>query len=280
MNAAPSWIDPAMRVGFSARGVVFVIVGAIALTAAFAGGQTEGTKGALQELMSQPFGQVLLALVAAGLLAYAAYRFLSAGTDLDLYGSGAKGMVARIGLAVSGLTHLALAVYAASLIFGVGSGGGGGSREHWTATLMAQPFGQWLVGLLGAVVVGVGVYYAVKALKEKYKPHMRQTRTSERLDPLVKFGLIAYGLVIVIVGGFFVWAAITADPSKAGGLQEALETLRRAAFGRILLGVTGAGLLAFSGYCFVQARYRIVPRASAGATMTLSGKSPSQVVNG
>ena len=173
MPPVPSWIDPAMRFGFAARGGVYLIVALLALAAALLGGAAEGTKGALEELLRQPFGQLLLGLVALGLLAYALYRVLSAVLDLDCYGRGFRGIAARLGMAASALTHAALAFYALSLIWRLGGNGGG--EEALTAGLMAQPFGLWLVGLTGAAVVAAGGYYALKALRETYRRRMRLT---------------------------------------------------------------------------------------------------------
>ncbi len=274
----PEWTDPAMRLGYGARGVVYIIVGVFAVMAAWQGGQTEGTKGALARVQDEWWGVLLLAIVAVGLLCYAAWRVVNAWMDLDDKGTDAKGIIGRIAMVVTAIVYLSLAIYVVSLLFGggqSGSGGGqgggsGGGTESLTATLMAQPFGRWLVGFVGLCIIGAGLNYGYKAIAEKYKEHMRKTPTSESLQFVVKFGLIAHGITLAIVGGFFVWAAWTYDPSKAGGLEQALEAIRSAAFGQILFAVIALGLLAFAAYCFVEAVYRVIPRLKPSDMATLA----------
>jgi Na+/proline symporter len=277
-TATPEWVDPTMRVGFTARGAVYVLVGGLAFLAAVDGGTAPGTKGALENLLGGPWGTVLLAAIGIGLFCYAAWRGLCAMMDLESRGDDAKGWAARTGQIASGIAHLGLAVFAVSLVWGSGGGGsgggqGGGSTEHWTAMLMQQPFGRWLVGILGAVVIGAGAYQFYKAHKEKYKEFMAATRTTERLSKVLKYGLDAHGVVIGIIGGFLIWAALSANPNRAGGVGQVLDTIRYATFGQILLGLMGLGLISFAVYCFVEARYRIVPRLAGSDTATLASKA-------
>ena len=149
MDRAPAWVVPAMRVGYAARGIVYILIGVLAVRAAWQGGRAEGAKGALSSLTDDPWGFALLWVIAAGFFCYAVWRFIAAGMDLERHGADAKGMVARIGLMVTGVIHAGLGIYAAQLALrGSGSSGEGG-EERWTAWLMSQPFGRWLV-------VGVG----------------------------------------------------------------------------------------------------------------------------
>lgn len=276
-NRAPDWVVPAMRAGYAARGLTYLIVGGLAVAAAFGGGRAEGTTGALASLRGAPWGQALLWIVAVGLFAYAVWRLLAAAMDLEAHGSGGKGIVARLGLTVSGIVHGGLAYTAAQLAMGNGSGRGGGSAEDWTAQLMALPWGRWLVILAGVAVIGAGGYYAWKGIGEKYKENMRLTRTTERLDWVCKVGLLAHGVVVAIIGGFLVYAGWTADPSEAGGLGQAFATVRDAAFGRVLLALLGLGMVAFAVFCVLQAIYRIVPRAADPDLQTMSGKALGEV---
>jgi len=157
---------------------------------------------------------------------------------------------------------------------GESSGGGDGERvESWTAKLMSVPFGQWLVGLAGVATLGAGGYYFYKAYSEKYKSHLRRTGLTEKLDPVVKAGLVAHGVVVGIIGGFLIYAALTAEPGQAGGLGQAFETVRQMAFGRILLILLTVGLIGFSIYCFIEAIFRIVPRRSGPDVRTLASQA-------
>jgi hypothetical protein len=265
----PVWIDRCMRAGYAARGVVYLLVGVLAVMAAWGGGRTAGPREALASLVGETGGSALLALVGLGLLGYAAWRVIDAVMDLEAYGSGAKGLFARGAMTVAGLVYLALGVYAFSLIGG--GGGGSGGAEGLTAKLMAQPFGRWLVMLAGLAVIGAGGYYIAKAVTEKYKRELVANRTTEKLDPALKAGLIVQGIVIAIVGGFLLWAGWTHDASEAGGLGQALQAVREAPFGRWLLTAVGVGLALFALFCAVQARYRVLPGVAGPDTPTLGG---------
>ena len=149
------------RAGYLTKGVVYAIIGVLAFQAAIgSGGQTSGSRGAIRQIAEQPFGQVLLILTAIGLLGYAVWRLIQAIKDPEGKGSDGEGIAKRVGYAISGAIYAFLAFYAASIVFGWSTGSSGGSdggKEAWTAQLLAQPFGQWLVGLVGAIVIGVGV---------------------------------------------------------------------------------------------------------------------------
>lgn len=269
-DRAPAWVVPVMRAGYAARGVIYVLIGAVAILAAWSGGQAEGPKGALSTLTDNWWGMALLWAIGVGFFCYAAWRLIAAWMDLERHGSDAKGLVARTGLLVTAVVHAALGVYAIRLAFsgGASSGGGDGqSEERWTAWLLSQPFGRWLVVAVGLIVIGAGLYYAWKGIGEKYKKYLRYTPTVERLDPLCKAGLVAYGFVIGMIGIFLVWAGWTSDPSEAGGLEQAFQTVRGAAFGRVLLGLLGLGLIGFAIENFIEAVYRVVP-ARAGPDVT------------
>ncbi|MEX6504766.1 DUF1206 domain-containing protein [Jiella sp. M17.18] len=285
-DETPGWVDPVMRGGYTARGTVNLLIGVFAFSAAWYGsGEAEGTKGALQDLLGGWLGVLLLALIALGLVAYAAWRAIDGWMDLEDHGSGAKGFVARGGMFVTALVNLGIAAYATSLIFsggffgssgsgGSGAGGssGSGGAQGVTAWLMSYPFGRWIVVGVGIAILGAGIYYFVKAYTGKYKSHLRSTSTSERLDPLCKLGLVAEGVVIVIVGCFFVYAGWTHDPSQAGGIGAALRTVQHQAFGRVLLGAVAIGLVFYFVYCLIEAIYRVIPRLAGEDTITVADR--------
>ena len=163
------------------------------------------------------------------------------------------------------------------LATGGGSGGDGGRKEEWTAWVLSQPWGRWIVIAIGLVTIGAGIYYGYKGVSERYKKRQMRTEWSERLSPVAKFGLVAHGVVIVIIGCFFVWAGWTNDPSEAGGMGQAFETVRTAMFGRVLLGVLALGMVAFAVYCLIEARYRIVPARAGDDMTTLADKAAGKV---
>lgn len=259
-NRAPAWVVPAMRAGYGARGIVYAIVGVLALLAALRGGQAEGTTGALGQFDDQPWGIAILIVIAVGMFCYAFWRVLAGAMDLEEYGADAKGIVARVGQVVTGLIHAGLGVYAVLLVTGVTSGGGSGDgAETVTGMVMQYAWGRYLVGAAGLVTLGAGLYYFYKAYSQKYREKLYCTEFSEKLHPVLQAGLVAHGVAIGLVGAFLVWAAWTYDADKAGGLGQAFAAVRSATHGQILLALLAAGLVAFAVFLFTNAVYRIVP---------------------
>ncbi len=256
-----AWIERLARFGYASKGAVYFIVGLLAVKAAFGpGGKKTDTEGALITIVQQPFGQVLLGLVAFGLISYAMWRFVEAINDPENKGKDIKGIATRLTYVANGLTYAALAWTAVQIIMGSASSGGGNSKQDWTARLLNQPFGQWLVGTIGVGVIAFGFYYLYRAFSEKFrrKLNLSELSSTERewVIAICRFGLAARSIVFFLIGWFFIEAAYMAQASKVGGLDEALETLSVQPYGPWFLTVVALGLMAYGVYCVVQARYR------------------------
>lgn len=261
IRVASPWIESFARLGFAAKGLVYAIVGVLAVQLAFGqGGQAGGTQSAFQIIASQPFGQILLGLVALGLVGYGLWLLVRAGMDTSRQGSDLKGMIKRIGYAVNGVFHLGLAFIAAQGALGSGSGSSSNSLPSWTASLMEQPFGRWLVGIGGLIVIGVGLYRIYKAYSIKFRERLKlsEMNSTERTWTIRfgRAGLAAQGVVLAMIGSFFVQAAVQYQPSEARGLGGALRTLLEQPYGPWLLAIVAIGLVAHGVYNFVLARYR------------------------
>ncbi|WP_311065614.1 DUF1206 domain-containing protein [Halomonas sp. DWK9] len=247
------------RLGYASRGVVYLLVGGLAALAAIGqGGQAEGSRGALESVLTAPFGKIMLGIIALGLVGYAMWRTLQALQDTDHHGSGLKGIAIRGGLLVSAVTHTLLALFAANLIVHLGgsSGSSGGSQDA-ASWLMQQPLGRWLVAAVGAALMGAGIAHAIKGWKAKFDRHFSMPDHVQRWAyPVCRFGLAVRGFVFAIVGSLFMIAAYQYNPSQAGGTAEALSTLRHQAFGQWLLAFVAIGLFAFGVYSLLTAAYR------------------------
>jgi hypothetical protein len=255
------WIERLARFGYTTKGIVYVIIGILAVMAAFGtGGKTTGSKGAIRTIAAQPFGQFLLILAALGLLGYVIWRFVEAIKDPDNKGTDAKGIVTRIGYAISGSIYATLAFYAANMALGSGGASGGNSKQDWTARLLAQPFGRWLVGIIGIVIIGVGFYRLYKAYKTKFRRKLNLRELSLSQERAVvntcRFGIAARGVVFVLIGIFLTRAARQYDASEVKGLDGILLTVAQQPFGKFLLTLVALGLVAYGIYMLVQARYR------------------------
>lgn len=256
------WTERLARVGYAAKGVVYIVIGALATMAALGigGGEATGARGAMRSLARQPFGRVMLSIVAFGLVAYVIWRWVQAVTDADDKGTKAKGIALRLGYAGSGFIYAGLALSAARIVFGARDDGRPSAAQSWTATVMAFPYGNWLVILAALGVMGYGVYQCYKGYSAKFRKRLKVDEMSERRMRWAtrsgRFGFIARGIVFLIVGGFLIQAAWYYDSSKAKGLDGALQNLIQQPFGPWLLGGVALGLVAYGLYMLIEARYR------------------------
>jgi len=255
------WVERLARLGYAAKGIVYAIVGVLAVQAAVgSGGKTTDTTGALGTVAAQPFGKILLILLTLGLIGYVIWSFVQAIKDPEHKSDDAKSWARRLGYAFTGLAYGSLAISAIQLIRGSGGGGGGNSQEDWTARVLAQPFGQWLVGLTGAFIIGLGFYQFYKAYKAKFRKQMKlqeMTSTEEMWATRIgRFGEAARGIVFTIIGFFLIQAARQSDPNEVRGLDGALQALAQQPYGPWLLGIVALGLVAYGIHMGVQARYR------------------------
>ena len=266
-----SWALPVMRAGYAGRGLTYLVVAGFSLWAIWQGGEAQGTGSALSRLETTTGGDVLLALIFLGLLSYAAWRLLAAALDLDAHGKEAKGVVARVGMAVSGLVHLGLAIGALGLLLSAGGSEGESRIREWVGTVMAWPGGRWLVGLAGLAVMGAGARYIVEGWTVGYERYLAASPFTSRWRTTLRVGVAAHGAAIVVIGLLFLLAALRSDPAQAGGLAGAFDWLGARAYGRLLVAALCLGLLGFALFCFVNARWRIVPRVAGDKTETLAG---------
>lgn len=265
---APVWVEYLMRAGYAARGVVYLLTGGLALLSAWQGGSGEDKKGALSSLFGQSFGQFLILAIAAGLLCYGIWRLVCGYIDLEDQGSEAKGLVARVGQGLSGAVNIGLSFSIARLALGNSSGDEG--KEALTSKLLAMPLGQIIVCVVGLGIIGAGLAYLYKGWSEKYRENLRWSPILEKLSTPIQLGLMARGVVVAIIGGFFLFAAMQADADQAGGLSQAFELVRSQAYGRYLLGLLAAGMFAFGIYCWIETAYRILPTRQGRGTKTIA----------
>ena len=259
------WIEISARTGLTAKGVVYCLVGILTFMAAFnlgSGDDKGGKMQALRWIEEQPFGQVLLALIAVGLLCYGAWRFVEAFLDTEDKGSDAKGLAVRSRYVFSGLVYGASTFYAAKLLFGSGSDDGGpNARQTVAQKLLQQPYGQWLVGIIAAGVMAVGVYQIYYALSEKHRKKIQESKLDNRVKKtLLNTGMVGYiarGIVWLLIGYLFLRAALQSDPGEAGGSDSAFSFLEQA-WGSWVLAVVALGLVCYGIFMFVRAKYQPV----------------------
>lgn len=250
-------IERLARFGYGARGVVYGLVGGLALLAAWGGGRPGDSHDALRTLLVGPFGAPLVGLIALGLLAFALWRAVEAVTDADRRGVSAKGLVVRGAHLVSAILYLGLSGTAASLCLGLGFGGGDGVHDG-TAWLLAKPLGRWLVALAGLAVAASAFAYLARAWRGDTTKRLALDGDARRrwAEPTGRFGYAARGVAFLIIGGFLAAAAWHQSSAEAKGLGDAFAVLRAQPYGTLLLALVAAGHMAFGAFGLIQARYR------------------------
>ncbi|MHC6624523.1 DUF1206 domain-containing protein [Streptomyces globosus] len=258
-----SAVGIAARWGFAARGVLYVLVGLIALRIAFgdSGGQAD-RGGALAVLSAQPLGSVLLWALGAGLVGMAVWRL----SEALFGGAGEGGHKARKRLASAARCVFYAFVAYSVLRFAAGESSGSGSGDQQSKDVTAQaldlPAGRWLVGLAGVGIVVAGVWIAGRAALRKYHKHLKlgaMSRKERRFtDVTGVVGGVARGLVFAVVGVFVTRAALTYEPNEAKGVDDALRSFAEMPAGPWLLALVAAGLAFFGLFSFAMARWRRV----------------------
>ena len=252
------------KIGYTAKGIVYFLVGgfAVATVAGLAGG-VGGPKRVIQWIGSNPFGQVLLGLTALGLACYAAWRIYHAVQGPRRESDGKEATVKRIAWVVSGLSYGLLAVFAARLALvggNVASGGSGGKKQDVIQWLLQQSWGPIAVGIIGVIMLGVGAFQVYRAVTDK---HMTGVEEEGNLAPKTekffrrtgRVGLVSRAVVFAIIAYFLGRAALMDDASQFRGVSGSLSFLRDQSYGAVLLAAVGAGLLAYGFFMFVRARY-------------------------
>ena len=260
------WVRTWAKYGHFAKGVVYCLVGGLTAAAAFGvGGQVTNPRDSLKFILEQPFGKVLLGIVAIGLLFYAFWRIYQAIKDPGNKGDDKKGIAKRLGYGWSGLVYGALAVYAGMMVINGGSSGSSGSgtsRQGIVSTILGWSGGQIILGAIGVIIILVGLYQIYKAYSEKYKENIQQTGLSgDKQDILMKTGKAGYtarGIVWCIIGYLFIRAAIEHNSSDVGGTQQAFQFLQNSSFGPWLLGLVAIGLFCYGVFMFVKGKYGVV----------------------
>lgn len=260
--ARGSLTEGAARAGLTARGVIYFLVGVLALQIALGdGGKQADRGGALAQIAGKPFGAVMLWLLGAGLVGMTLWRLSEA-----VFGSvGPDGRAARKRLLAVGRCVFYAFVAASVLSFAAGGGGQTSSDRQsrdMTAMALRMPVGQWLVAAAGLCVVVAGVCGGVGAVRRTYHKKLKMGELSPRTRRLVDVtgvaGGAARGVVFATAGVFAVRAAVEYEPDRAKGLDDTLRSFADSPLGPWLLFCVAAGLVLFGVFSFALARWRRV----------------------
>jgi hypothetical protein len=249
------------RAGFLVKGVVYIVVGALAFqVAAHLGGRVTGTHGAFTTVLAQPFGRTLLLVAAVGLLGYAAWRLLQGFFDPDRLGHGWRGLALRGSFIARGVVHAALGLQAFRVHRGLSAASGISERAVATEAF-AWPLGDWLVVLAGLSLIGFAmqqIYAAITCrLDRDLDVAAMRREAGEWAVGLSRFGMAARAIVFALLGWGIVVGGWFRDASEVGTTASSLGILaaQPGGLGRWLLGVAAAGFVAYGFYQILHARY-------------------------
>ncbi|MFG1874394.1 DUF1206 domain-containing protein [Sphaerisporangium sp. NPDC049003] len=243
------------RFGMACRGVLYALIGILALQIAFGGGGKEADKtGAVRTVAEQPFGTVLLWLLAIGFLALALWQ----ASEALMGGRKAKDRVEAVAHTV--VYALAVGTILSFLLRGTTGSSTDEQSKDLTATVMDWPGGQIIVGAVGLGVIALGLYWIYQGVKKKFCEHLRTGEMSPKTRGVVeKLGMVGYcarGVIAAAAGVFLMQSAITYDPEEAKGIDSTLRSLADTPLGPWLLVVVALGLVVFAVYCFCESRWR------------------------
>ena len=255
------WVERGARAGFAAKGIVYLVLGGLALRFALGqGGQLTDPHGAVARLLSTPYGRLLVGAVAIGLGLYAGWRFLEAFADANNKGSDRGALLARAKSAISGAVYGILAVDAATLALGTGSGN---SADDLPSTLLGGMLTRWTAGLVALVLIGYGLTQLRHALAAKLGDQLSASRVERHAGPWVllvsRIGMAGRAVVLIAMG-FILGRRAMASPRTAAETDtgDSLRLIAALPTGEWLLIGIAAGLIAYGLFQLVQARYRTI----------------------
>ncbi len=262
--ASNDWFKRLARFGMVVRGVLYIVVALLALRIAAGDFDERADKqGAMQAVVRQPMGKILVAMLAVGFAGYALWRFVEAAIGPKGEKDARQAVLKRLGYAARGLLYTGLFATAVKLLVGANEGDRENATTDWTARVLQWPAGRLLVGAVGLVVVGAALYIGWRGVRQKFAKKLKgyEMEPGERkwILRLGTVGNIARMIVFAVIGLLLVVAAAQADAHQAVGIDGALRRLAARDHGPVLLSIVAAGLAAYGLYSFAEARFRRLP---------------------
>jgi hypothetical protein len=248
------------RLGYGVRGFIYIMVGLLAAQVALGkGGALASPQGAIAVIGKQPFGLILLWVVLVGVISYSIWGLVRAVFDPLHKGNDMNGLLTRFGFVSSALGYAFLAYTTYGYIKGHSQSANGSQSQKLIASMMAMPMGRWVVGILGLIVLGVGLYQIylgfTSGFDRQFQTYALSPKEIKLTTQIGRFGTSARGVVFAVVGILISLAAYQANPGQPIGMDAALATLLEQPYGIWLLGIVAAGLMAFGFYSMLSAAW-------------------------
>jgi hypothetical protein len=251
-------LEPLVRLGYLAKGIIYGLVGILAFMAARGnGGKATDQRGAIDTIASYPLGSGLLYAIGTGLFAYALWRIMMAWFNPE-----DRQVFKRIGYAATGIVYGGIGYSAFEAATGSKTQQDEGEKVRG---ILSLPLGQWIVAAMALILAGLAIAQFVNAYKGMYLKILKLDEMSESekrtLSIVGRVGLVSRGAVFLLVSWFFLNAALKARAQEAGGFDEALRLVASSPRGPFLLGAAGLGLLAYGMFMGFVAKYRKIEAA-------------------
>jgi hypothetical protein len=258
------WVSTMVRLGYAAKGLIYLLIGTLAIQLAFGldGGRVTDASGALRVVLRQPFGLILIGVIAVGILTYSGWQILEGLLDTRHRGSSARGWIERTLTIIKGAVYGAVGWEALQLVLGLR--GGSQSADDYARSVMRVPFGNWFFALVG---LGVGIY-GVRQIWKAWRGQFDDDVDAQRMRREVggwtlavgRAGTAGRGIILAVMGLLLARAGFDRRPSQAGGMTDSLWTLMVQPYGAWLLAAAAAGLVCFGIFQLLHWRYaRLAP---------------------
>jgi hypothetical protein len=258
--AANPWLERLGRLGYIVRGVLYGVMGILALRLALgAPTRTADQRGTLYLLSGSPLAKVFLLIVIISLAAYALWGFVRAVYDPLGRGKGTSGIVARLGFAWSGLNYAALLLFALTFLVGATKSDGSDTMQKTVGALLSRPAGGVITIVAGIIGVAAGLGQFIDVYKAGFKQDLKRNQmnraTRITVDSLGRFGMFSRGVIFTMLGFFILLAGLHHHASDAQGIGEAFQVIARSPMGHFSLAVVGAGFIALGFHSLANARW-------------------------
>lgn len=241
------------RLGYAVRGVVYLLLGYLALSSTGQDEARQGTTGALTYIRSIPGGTAILYVSALGLIGYAVYKFIVGLFDTENIGSDAKGLVKRAAYVVSAVVYGALSWTAIQLA--QGSKPSGNQNQELAETALTFDLGPVAVGIAGvSLLIGAGAQ-AKSAYDRSFMRHIASDAPPATCW-IGRIGLATRAIVFLLMGWSLLRSAWFSSSGEVRSLGQALFDLREMGLG---FSIIAAGIALFGVFSLITARYRIIP---------------------